>query len=204
MKVHNKKAIPLPLLILVAGKPGSGKSTLALELGRAQNLGLPVLSRDALKAGLVETWAFARPEATREAIETDELRSSLVPRSFDLFYKTITNWLQAGTSLIAEYGFDQRTEPALIEVVGFAKAVIIHCQAADQICRHRFLEREQRDSKIRPDRLVATIDQIATSNDAWSRFKPISLPLPTLQVDTTTGYRPALPEICAFCRQAAR
>jgi adenylate kinase family enzyme len=91
--------VPLPLLVLVTGKPGAGKSTLAIELGRAQNLGLPLLSRDAIKAGLVETWAFVQPGASRDVIETDELRSSLVPSSFDLFYRTIASWLQAGTSL---------------------------------------------------------------------------------------------------------
>jgi predicted kinase len=195
--------VPLPLLVLVTGKPGAGKSTLAIELGRAQNLGLPLLSRDAIKAGLVETWAFVQPGASRDVIETDELRSSLVPSSFDLFYRTIASWLQAGTSLIAEYGFDRRTEPDLAGIVGLAKTVVVHCEAADEVCQRRFITREQRDAKIRPDRLAAAIDRIATGTDPWTEFEPIKLALPMIRVNTEGDYKPTLLEISAFCRDAA-
>jgi predicted kinase len=195
---------PQPLLVLVTGKPGSGKSTLAIELGRAQNLGLPILSRDAIKAGMVETWAFAHSGASRDVIETEELRSSLVPSSFDLFYRTIVSWLQAGTSLIAEYHFDRRTEPALASVIGFAKTVVVHCEAPDALCQRRFITREQRDGKIRPDRLATTIERIATGTDLWTQFEPITLPLPTIRVDTACAYKPTLAEISALCRDTVR
>jgi predicted kinase len=194
---------PQPLLVLVTGKPGSGKSTLAIELGRAQNLGLPVLSRDAIKAGMVETWAFVRPGAARDVIETDELRSSLVPNSFDLFYETIAHWLQAGTSLIAEYGFDRRTEPALAKVIGQARTAVVQCEAPDDVSQRRFIRREQRDGKIRADRLAATIERIAAGTDPWTQFDALNMALPTIRVDTDHGYKPTLAEICAFCRDVA-
>ena len=187
----------------MTGKPGSGKSTLAVELGRPKNLGLPVLSRDAIKAGMVETWAYMQPGAGSDVIETDELRSILVPSSFDLFYRTITSWLEAGTSLIAEYGFDRRSEPVLATVIGLATTVVVHCEAADDICQRRFIERERRDGKIRPDRLAATIERIANSTDAWTRFEPMNVALPTLRVNTTRAYKPSVQEIGAFCRAAA-
>jgi predicted kinase len=193
---------PQPLLVLVTGKPGSGKSTLAIELGRAENLGLPILSRDAIKAGLVETWAFVQPVASRNVIETDELRSSLVPSSFALFYSTIACWLQAGTSLIAEYGFDRRCEPALANVIGLARTLVVHCEAPDDLSQHRFIHREQRDGKIRPDRLAAIIERIAIGTDPWTQFEPMNLALPTIRVDTECQYKPTLPAICAFCRDA--
>ncbi len=193
---------PKPRLVLVTGKPGSGKSTLAIELGRVEYLGLPVLSRDALKAGMVETWAFVRPGATRQEIETDELRTRLVPRSFDLFYTTIAQWLQAGTSLIAEYGFDRRTQADLATVIPLATTVVVHCVAPDLLCQRRFMQREQRDDKIRPDRLAGMQERIVEGTDPWTRFQPLTLPLPTLHVDTTDGYTPTLPVICAFCRDS--
>jgi predicted kinase len=195
--------VPQPLLVLVTGKPGAGKSTLALELSRAQNLGRPLVTRDAIKAGMVETWAFVQPGAARTAIETDALRSSLVPSSFELFYRTIAAWLEAGTSLIAEYGFDRRSEPALASVIGLAKTVVVHCEAPDDDAQRRFIDREQRDGKIRADRLAAIEEQIATGSDPWTRFEPIALPLPTIRVDTRDGYRPTLAEISAFCCDAA-
>jgi predicted kinase len=202
MSKHTRN-VPQPLLVLVTGKPGAGKSTLAIELGRLQNLGLPLLSRDAIKAGLVETWAFVQPGASRDLIETDELRSSLVPSSFDLFYRTIASWLQAGISLIAEYGFDRRTEPDLANVIGLARTLVVHCEAPDDVCQRRFISREQRDGKIRPDRLAAAIEGIAKGTDPWSQFEPMKMPLPTLRVDTEYEYKPTLPEISAFCRDAA-
>jgi predicted kinase len=202
MSIHTRNA-PQPLLVLVTGKPGSGKSTLAIELGRAENLGLPVMSRDAIKAGMVETWAFVQPEASRNVIETDELRSSLVPSSFDLFYKTIASWLQAGTSLIAEYGFDRRTEPALANVIRFATTVVVQCEAPDDVAQRRFIRREQQDGKIRADRLAGVIERIAHGTDPWAQFEPMNLPLPTIRVDTDGGYKPTLWEISAFCRDVA-
>jgi predicted kinase len=179
---------PQPLLVLVMGKPGSGKSILALALGRAEQLGLPVLSRDAIKAGMVETWAFAHPGADRTGIETDERRATLVPQSFDSFYQTIARWLDAGISLIAEYGFDRRTEPALAPILAGATVVVVHCEAPDAVCQQRFIRREQRDGKIRPDRLAAIPAQIAQGADPWTRFVPLTLPLVTLRVNTEDGY----------------
>jgi predicted kinase len=191
---------PQPLLVLVTGKPGSGKSTLAIQLGRAQHLGLPVLSRDAIKAGMVETWAFAQPGASRTVIETDELRATLVPRSFALFYQTMTGWLDARISLIAEYGFDRRAEPALASNMGSATVVIVECEAPDAVCQRRFIRRELRDGKIRPDRLAAILQQIASGADPWTRYEPLTLPLPTLRVSTEDAYTPSLTAISAFCR----
>jgi predicted kinase len=200
---HGEQTLPQPLLVLVTGKPGSGKSTLAVELSRSELLGLPVLSRDAIKAGMVETWAFMFPGVDRTLIETDGRRDTLVPQSFDLFYQTIARWLDAGISLIAEYGFDRRTEPALVPILDAATTVVVHCVAPDAICQQRFFRREQRDGKIRPDRLAAIPTQIARGADPWTRFVPLTLPLPTLQVITEDGYAPTLAAISAFCREVA-
>ena len=35
---------------------------------------------------------------------------------------------------------------------------------------------------------------------AVAEFAPLSLDVPTLDVDTTDGYRPGLPAVVAFCR----
>lgn len=193
---------PLPLLVLVSGKAGSGKSTLAKELARTENLGLPLLSRDAIKAGMVETWAFARPGASRSEIETDELRSTLVPNSFDLFYKTITCWLQAGVSLIAEFGFDRRSESALKPIIEIANAVLIRCECPDEVSRRRFIEREKNEGRVRPGYLANLTKRIELGTDPWRQFETMDLPVPTFRVDTRDGYKPELNKITAFCRDA--
>ena len=126
-----------------------------------------------------------------------------MPSSFDLFYQTIASWLQAGTSLIAEYGFDRRTEPALANVIGFATTVVVHCEAPDDVCQRRYIDREQHDGKVRLDRLADIPARIAKGTDPWTRFEPITLPLPTIRVDTKDHYEPTLAEIIAFCCDAA-
>jgi hypothetical protein len=65
-----------------------------------------------------------------------------------------------------------------------------------------FHSREQRDGKIRADRLAAVIERIAAGADPWTQFQPMQLRLPTIRVDTECDYKPALPELSAFCRDA--
>jgi predicted kinase len=133
-----------PLLVIVSGKPGAGKTTLAARLSGSDALGLHVLSRDAIKVGLVET----------RGAETDEVRSVIVPRSFDLFFETIELWLRAGVSLIAEYGFAGWAEPRLRALVPLARTVLLYCDTPDEVAARRFIARERLNPRARPDILA--------------------------------------------------
>lgn len=192
---------PYPLLVLVCGKPGSGKSTLARRLDAADALGLPLLSRDAIKVGLVETHATSDTGPHRAVVETDTLRSTIVPLSFRVFYRTIGAWLRAGVSLIAECGFQRgRCESDLRPLTRLARAVIVQCDTAPEEARRRFVARERADPHSRPDRLTAIIERMDRDAFDWTRFDPPDLGVPTLRVDTTDGYDPSLEAIVAFCQ----
>ena len=52
------------MYVLVTGPPASGKSTLAAAL--ATELGVPLLAKDTIKAGLVEAFGANGPEQSRE------------------------------------------------------------------------------------------------------------------------------------------
>ena len=124
-----------PLLVVVSGKPGSGKSTLARRLGDHDALEIPVLSRDAFKAGLEET--VGMEEAARRG-------RAIVSSSFDLFYRTIEIWLRAGVSLIAEYSFTHTTPLTdLVALASLARTVVVHCETSNREAAVRFIPRER-------------------------------------------------------------
>jgi predicted kinase len=179
-----------PLFVVVSGKPGAGKTTLARRLSENDALGLHVLARDAIKAGLVVT----------QGAETDEIRSTIVPRSFDLFFDTIEAWLRAGVSLIAEYGFSRWSEPRLRALVPLARTVVLHCDTSDAEAARRFIARERANPLARPDVLEALIERMERGAYDWRISDPLGVGAPLLRVDTTSGYVPDLSAIVAFCR----
>ena len=182
---------PRPLLVIVRGKPGSGKTTLARRLAETDALGLPLLSRDAIKAGLVET----------RGVETDAVRTAVVPRTFDLFHRTMELWLREGISLIAEEAFSRaRAETTLRALMGLADAIVITCETSDAEAARRYIERENANPRKRPDVLAATVDQMLSGAYPWRVFDAFDLGVPALRVETTRGYEPDLYAIVAFCR----
>src|SRR4051812_44479819 len=153
-----------PLLVIVSGKPGAGKSTLARRLGDHDALEIPVLSRDALKAGLEET--VGMDEAAR-------LRGTIVPRSFDLFYQTIETWLHAGVSLIAEYSFT-RTTPlsSLRALADQARTVVVHCETTDEEAADRFIPRERGRAHLHAGQIETIVEQMQAGAFHWEIFQP--------------------------------
>ena len=182
-----------PLLVIVRGKPGSGKTTLARRLALPDALGLPLLSRDAIKAGLVAT----------HGVETDAVRERVAPLAFDLFHETIGLWLRAGVSLIAEEAFSRtRAEASLRSLVQRADARVIDCDTSDEEAARRYIERERANPRKRQDVLAAVIEQMTGGTYPWRIFDAFDLGVPALRVDTTHGYAPDLGAIVAFCRDS--
>jgi predicted kinase len=113
-------SLPRPLLVIVRGKPGSGKTTLARRLAETAAFGLLLLSRDALKVGLVET----------QGSETDVVRDTVVPLAYALFYQTTELWLRVGVSLIAEDSFPRDRSASAHRALRRASGETAGCLAA--------------------------------------------------------------------------
>jgi predicted kinase len=173
----------LPTLIVVSGPAGSGKTTLAHAIASA--VGCPAICRDEIKEGMVHA---RRGDPTPFVARTgDELTATTLP----VFFGVLEILLRAGVTTVAEAAFqDHVWRPRLEPLLGSAQLRIVHCVVDADVARGRIVQRA-RDNPLRR----AHADSRAVAHHA---FNPISLDVPSLRVDTTSGYRPSLDEIVVF------
>ena len=172
-----------PLLIIISGRPGSGKSTLAHVL--SNEIRCPLISRDQIKEGYINTIKKGHDSTTG----TDKL---LV---YNVFFSLIETLLDNRITAIAESAFQNKLWLPKYELLSKkARLIQIICVIDAKLGNRRFLERREND----PLRKYFHGDDLITTEDENIEYVPPDLPVPALQVDTTNGYNPDLPEICSF------
>jgi predicted kinase len=171
-----------PRLILVTGPAGSGKTTLAYALGSA--IGCPVVSRDAIKEGMVA----AEPGFT--AAPGDPLTR----RTYGVFFASLDLLLRAEVTTVAEAAFGhQLWLEGLRSLTDLADLRAVRCRVSDAEARSRMQRRLDVD---RTRAAHADSEHLLSPPD----FVPLALDAPTLEVRTEAGYQPALSDVVAFCR----
>lgn len=175
-----------PILIVVTGPPGSGKTTIAHKI--AAEVGCPAICRDEIKQGMARTadGFSARPG--------DELTIRTLP----VFFGTLDLLIRAGVTTVAEAAFQDRIWRLGLEpLIDIAEFRIVHCTVAADLAFRRSLRRGSHD----PLR-SAHADPDPSDKPEWTRrhaeFERLTLAAPSMEVDTTSGYRPTLPELVAF------
>jgi predicted kinase len=190
--IRRMSATQKPTLVVVSGPPGSGKTTLAHEIARA--LPCPAICRDEIKEGMVH----ARGPGFQGG-HGDPLTQQTCP----LFFEVVRLLIGSGVTVVAEAAFQApRWEPELESLNELARLRIIRCNVAASVAFERAIRRAA-DSQ---HRLEAHGDStlrkgIADWEQAFGSFEHISLPAPSLDVDTTAQYKPALDAIVLFINQ---
>jgi adenylate kinase family enzyme len=175
-----------PKCIIVAGRPGTGKNTLASKLARA--LWMPLVSRDEIKEGYVNTFG----------VKHDELGADANARATNLFFEIVNHYLEAQISIVTEAAFQHHVwESRMSKIAELASPLIVLCTIDDAVAAQRYLDRGLADPNrefYHGDNMVVHYRKTGEvlPHATWAAPK---FDLPTIKVSTDGEYVPSIDEI---------
>lgn len=177
----------LPTLAVVSGGPGTGKTTLAHAL--AHELGCPAIIRDEIKQGM------AMSTLGYKSGGDDPLNYP----TLDAFFGVLKILLQARVTVVAEAAFQDRLWRPNLEPLGhLAHIRVIRCTVPAAIAHDRIVQRIAENPHRSAHGDHDLLEAIAAGKHSLDSFMPISLEVPTQEVDTSNGYAPAVGDVAAF------
>ena len=180
-----------PKCVIVAGRPGSGKNTLATKLARA--LWMPLVSRDEIKEGYVNTFG----------VKHDELGSDANRHATDLFFDLVSHYLEAKVSVVIEAAFQHHVwEPRISKIAEVSAPIIILCSIDDAVAARRYLERGIADPEreyYHGDNMVVHYRKTGEVLP-YAPWTPPNFDVPTIKISTDGEYVPNIDEVVSEIR----
>jgi predicted kinase len=119
---------------------------------------------------------------------------ALTQRTFPLFFDVLRVLLAGGVTVVAEAAFqDPLWRQGLDQLLELVDLRIVHCSVSPAVAFERARRRTQRSAHA-----DASLGQVDDWRRAFASFNRVSIPAPSIEVDTTDGYVPDLTEIVAF------
>jgi len=175
-----------PRCIVVTGRPGSGKTTLSKELG--ERLRMPVISRDEIKEGYVNTCG----------VRHDRLRADTNAVVSDFFFDIVNQYLANKVSIIIEAAFQHKVwEPRIAGIAELGSPFIIVCSMDGDAAARRHLRRGLDDPRrgfYHGDKRVSLYKATGGMSPAGEYEAP-DFDVPTVHVSTDGAYSPTIEEI---------
>ena len=175
-----------PKCIIVTGRAGAGKTTLSKKLG--ERLWLPVVSRDEIKQGYVNTFGVRHDQLPPD---TDRLVT-------DFFFRLVNQYLAGNISVVIEAAFQHKVwEPRMPKITELSSVWIVLCSVDEVIAARRHLERglenPKREFYHSDNRVVhyrKTGEFLYPAGYTAPKFD-----VPTIEVSTAGEYVPSIDEI---------
>ncbi|MFL6467508.1 MAG: AAA family ATPase [Pyrinomonadaceae bacterium] len=183
-----------PKCVIVTGRPGAGKATLCKKL--QPRLWMPVVSRDEIKEGYVNTFG----------LKHDRLPPNANGIATEIFFGIVNQYLANKVSIIIEAAFQHKVwEPRLIAISALADPLMIICDVDAETAANRHLQRglaEPEREFYHGDKRVVVFRETGEILPAAGYETP-HFDVPTIPVSTVGEYSPPVDEIIAWIRRSS-
>jgi predicted kinase len=178
----------LPLLVIVTGAPATGKTTIARSL--AKEMGLPLVSKDAIKEELYDNLEDADPSDSHR----------LGYAAIKLMFSWVRTMLEANVSMILESNFHRTHSTDDLEALfAISRPVLVQCDAPTRHAIDRYIARSEKgerhpvhDDANRVDELRADLER--------GEYDLRMLNAPSITIDTSENEDPDIGDLARRIR----